>query len=116
MFALLLSFLHVDRFVPNSLWVRASLDGDCVVDVATGECSVSSSDAVSDRDPNLFPLTYDVGYGEQTTYVFVEPSLEQMYQQQKNNVAGGLQKVTPDFNGFAGKFINMSNKKCTLFW
>lgn len=85
------------------------------MDVSTGECSVSAQEA-EERDPHLRPMTYNVGDGEQTAYVYVEPTLEEMYQQKKQEVSGNLQKVTPDFNGFAGKFINMSNKKCTLFW
>jgi hypothetical protein len=111
--AMLLTFCSVHLCVPGSIWVRAS--DDCVIDVMTGECSVHPSSVKEERDPHLRPMTYNVGAGEQTVFVFMEPTLEEMYQQKKD-VTGVLQKVTPDFNGFAGKFINMSNKKCTLFW
>jgi hypothetical protein len=110
LFGALLTCCCVDR---GSIWVGGS--DDCVMDVATGECAVSAQE-VEERDPNLRPMTYNVGDGEQSAHVFVPPTLEEMYQQKKQDISGALQKVTPDFNGFAGKFINMSNKKCTLFW
>jgi hypothetical protein len=56
----------------------------------------------------------DVGDGEKETFVYVEPKLESMYQNSPN--VPSTTKVTPKFNGFAAKFINMSNKPVTLYW
>lgn len=72
--------------------------------------------SMEERDPNLRLMTYDVGDGEQTTYVYVEPTIEEMYRLTPQDKGQRIQRVTPQFNGFAGKFINMSNKKCTLYW
>jgi hypothetical protein len=107
---------------------------DAVIDAMTGESSMVPpsmlhlnndddgnmkyfSNNPDERDPNLRLMTYNIGNGEQTTYVYVEPTIEEMYRH-SNNVVGEqrVQRVTPQFNGFAGKFINMSNKKCTLYW
>jgi hypothetical protein len=74
------------------------------------------SSNMEERDPNLRLMTYDVGDGEQTTYVYVEPTIEEMYRSTVSDQEPRVQRVTPQFNGFAGKFINMSNKKCTLYW
>ena len=104
---------------------------EAIIDAMTGESILSQDDeeiyassllhsndihgrnSMEERDPNLRLMTYDVGDGEQTTYVYVEPTIEEMYRTSDQHVH---QRVTPQFNGFAGKFINMSNKKCTLYW
>jgi hypothetical protein len=65
-------------------------------------------------DPALQELAYDVGDGPQTTLVYVEPPVETMYP--PGEEPPSRTKVTPKFNGLAGKFINMSNKKVTLYW
>jgi hypothetical protein len=76
------------------------------------------SSNTEERDPNLQLMTYNVGDGEQTTYVYVEPTITDMYRHHHHHEQhqSSVQRVTPQFNGFAGKFINMSNKKCTLYW
>jgi hypothetical protein len=75
-------------------------------------CSLSEEE-LSAPDPALRELTYDVGDGEQKVMVYVEPTVEEMY---RNQPLPSTQKVEPKFNGFAGKFINMSNKQVTLYW
>ena len=62
-------------------------------------------------------MKYNIGDdGEKETYVYIEPTLEQMYQQTKLSSPSFTTKVTPKFNGFAGKFINMSNRSISLYW
>jgi hypothetical protein len=75
-------------------------------------CSISEEE-ISAPDPALREMTYDVGDGEQKVMVYVEPTVEEMY---RNQPLPSTQKVEPKFNGFAGKFINMSNKQVTLYW
>jgi hypothetical protein len=104
--------------------------GEVVLDPMTGESHtigklpqhVAFEDA-TEQDPNLHPMTYDVGDGPQTTLVYVEPTIADMYRHhQKDDDSESTpgvskqQRVAPQFNGFAGKFINMSNKKCSLYW
>jgi hypothetical protein len=106
---------------------------DCTIDVTTGECtnvdttttsndtspSVQVTQDDDERDPNLQEMTYDVGDGIQTTLVYVEPTIDEMYRSPHGNTNDNhvkKQRVVPQFNGLAGKFINMSNKKCTLYW
>jgi hypothetical protein len=110
---------HDDNHLPSSP------QHDCMMDVATGECMVTATTTTTttqERDPNLRLMTYDVGDGEQSTWVYVEPSVQDMYRATTKIPHGTtlgtelLQKVAPQFNGFAGKFINMSNKPCTLYW
>ena len=76
------------------------------------QCSLSNEDFAR-RDPNLRAMTYDVGDGPQTTWVYIEPPVESFY---PPGEAPSSTKVVPKFNGFAGKFINMSNQKVTLYW
>ncbi|CAB9499453.1 Probable prolyl 4-hydroxylase [Seminavis robusta] len=71
-------------------------------------CSVTEEQ----RDPALKEMTYDIGYGEQTTLVYVEPDMDSMY----NGNAPAKHKVVPKFNGLSVKFINMSNKHVRLSW
>lgn len=77
------------------------------------QCSLSEED-VARRDPNLHEMTYDVGDGPQTTWVYVEPPVETFYAPGQTPPA--KTKVVPKFNGLAGKFINMSNQPVTLYW
>lgn len=103
--------------------------GEAIIDAMTGESvtpqdvytSSASNDhsrSMEERDPNLVLMTYDLGDGEKSTYVYVEPKIEDMYRRPSDQAAATelIQRVTPLFNGFAGKFINLSNKKCTLYW
>ena len=106
-------------------------EDEAIIDAMTGErILLHDDDSVyapytnsfsrnnEERDQNLHLMTYDVGDGEQTTYVYVEPTIEAMYQSDIDGLKSKqhVKRVTPQFNGFAGKFINMSNKKCTLYW
>lgn len=74
------------------------------------ECSIPNS--VSPVDPNLIEMKYDVGDGEKTSLVYVEPKITDFYDTDESD----YQRVTPKFNGFAGKFINMSKDPVTLYW
>lgn len=77
----------------------------------------SSADVATNTiDPALQVMTYNVGDGVKETMVYMEPSLEQMYAHTEPKPSTPLQRVTPKFKGFAGKFINMSNKPVTLYW
>lgn len=81
-----------------------------IVVAAEGQtCSVSPS---TERDPRLVEMTYDVGDGEQTTMVYVDPPVTELYQGEPP----ASTKVVPKFNGLWGKFVNMSNKPITLYW
>jgi len=78
-----------------------------------GELSCSIDDADSTKlDPNLKPMTYDIGYGEQTFLAWVEPDVESMY----HGNPPASTKTTPKFTGLATKFINMSNQRIHLYW
>jgi hypothetical protein len=71
-----------------------------------------SCSADTELDPALKEMTYDVGNGTQTVLVYVQPNVTSFYR----GKAVSSTAVTPKHNGFAGKFINLSNKKLTLFW
>ena len=83
----------------------------CLIQHSLGEstCSVDETE----RDPTLQEMEYDVGDGPQTTLVYVEPDVTTFYQLEE---PPSQTRVTPKFNGFQGKFINMSNKPVTLYW
>lgn len=77
-----------------------------------GKSELACSVEEERRDPRLFPMEYDIGYGKQTTLVYVEPDMKQMY----NGNPPASTKVVPKFNGLSVKFINMSNKHVRLSW
>lgn len=77
------------------------------------QCSLTEQE-LNSPDPALQEMKYDVGDGEQTTLVYVEPPVASMYP--PGEEPPSKTKVQPQFNGLAGKFINMSNKKLTLYW
>jgi hypothetical protein len=58
-------------------------------------------------------MEYDIGDGPKTTWVYVEPDITTFYEDEPPPASTPVQ---PQFNGFAGKFINMSNRSVTLFW
>jgi hypothetical protein len=72
-------------------------------------CSVTDEKRL---DPALKKMEYDIGYGKQSTMVYVEPDMTSMY----NGNPPASKKVVPKFNGLAVKFINMSNKVVRLSW
>jgi hypothetical protein len=72
-------------------------------------CSVTDEKRL---DPALKEMEYDIGYGKQTTLVYVEPDMKSMY----NGNPPASKKVVPKFNGLSVKFINMSNKTIRLSW
>lgn len=82
-------------------------------------CSVD----VNEPDPNLVEMKYDVGDGEQTFMAYVEPHISTFYNTNNGQRSSDgdedqpkYQKVVPNFNGLAGKFINMSNQRLTKYW
>lgn len=72
-------------------------------------CSVVNE---NERDPALKEMTYDVGDGPQSFWAYVMPAVTEFY---RDNPPAST-KVIPKFNGLAGKFINMSNKRLALYW
>ena len=74
------------------------------------ECSWTKED---DQDPALQEMTFDIGQGPETTMVYVEPDIASFYQLQD---PPSTTKVTPKFNGFQAKFINLSPDKVSLYW
>jgi hypothetical protein len=66
----------------------------------------------TERDPALREMTYDVGEGPQKTWVYIEPDVTSFYQMEPP----AHTKVVPKFQGFQGKFINLSNQPTTLYW
>ena len=92
-------------------------------------CTWSSAcDDETERDPALKEFTYDVGDGPRTTLVYVEPDLNTFYSSSSAATATttaatatttkttSYSRVQPDFFGFSGKFINMSNKHLNFYW
>jgi hypothetical protein len=75
------------------------------------QCSLSGDEGV---DPALHEMTYNVGEGDQTVMVYVEPAVHTMYP--PNIAPPSKTRVVPKFNGLAGKFINLSNQAVTLYW
>ena len=76
-----------------------------------------SSCTQTERDPDLKEFTYDVGDGPQKTWVYVEPEVNNFYRKSTDEISKSrFSKVTPAFNGLAGKFINMSNKHLDFYW
>ena len=65
-----------------------------------------------EQDPALKEMTYDVGDGPQTFLAYVEPDVTSFYQGEPPATT----KVVPQFGGFAGKFVNNSNKRVSLYW
>jgi hypothetical protein len=72
-------------------------------------CSWTDDDSV---DPALTEFTYDVGNGPQQFAAYVEPDVATFYQEAE----GSRTKVVPKFNGFAAKFINLSNQHLRHYW
>ena len=69
-------------------------------------------DSTTERDPALKEFTYDVGDGPQTTLVYVQPDINSFYPDSTRKYF----PVPPQFQGFAAKFINMSNKYLDFYW
>jgi len=72
-------------------------------------CSWTNTNEV---DPALQEFTYDVGDGPRQFLAYVEPDVSSFYREE----AGSSAKVIPKFNGFAAKFINLSNKNVKHYW
>jgi hypothetical protein len=75
-------------------------------------CSVSEAEQ-NVLDPALQEMKYDVGDGEQSVLVYVQPDVTTFY---KDGSAPASTKVQPKHKGLVGKFINISNKQASLYW
>jgi hypothetical protein len=89
----------------------------CLVIYSRGEapsqtCSLSEEEQ-NVLDPALQEMKYNVGDGEQSVLVYVQPDVTTFY---KDGTAPASTKVQPKHKGLVGKFINISNKQATLFW
>jgi hypothetical protein len=84
----------------------------CLLVVSRTEAPSTCSATDEDRDPALKLMSYDVGDGPQEVLVYVEPDVTSFYK----GDPPATTKVTPKFKGFQGKFINMSNRKLSLYW
>lgn len=113
----------------GGLLVKAALAADdkelsCSI-IATGDDNEYHH--VHVRDPALQEMEYDVGDGPQTTLVYVEPDINTFYKLEDEKGQVVLEnenppimsirtKMKPKYNGFHGKFINLSNQPLTLYW
>jgi prolyl 4-hydroxylase len=64
------------------------------------------------RNLGLKEMIYNIGDGPQTFLAYVEPDIASFYQ----GKPPASTKVVPKFDGFAGKFINMSKQPVMLYW
>lgn len=80
------------------------------------ESSIRNDEDEYQLDTAMQIMSYDVGDGLQETYVYVEPTIEQMYHNYMIQPPPSLTKVEPRFRGFGGRFVNMSNRTLSLYW
>ncbi|KAL3792091.1 hypothetical protein ACHAWO_004922 [Cyclotella atomus] len=73
-------------------------------------CSATESDFAN--DPALHTMSFDIGYGPQEMLTYVQPDVSTFYHLPE----GQRTAATPRHNGWAAKFVNMSNKPVRLFW
>lgn len=57
-------------------------------------------------------MKFDIGYGPQELQAYIQPDVSTFYQLP----VGSRTPTTPKHNGWAAKFVNMSNKRLRLFW
>lgn len=81
----------------------------CLAQAEAPVCSVNND---REGDPALREMIYNIGEGEQSTYVYVEPDIASFYQ---GNPPAST-KVAPKHRGFSAKFINASNRRLALYW
>lgn len=67
-----------------------------------------------EKDPNLHEMIYDVGDGEQTTLVYIDPDVSTFYQLESSDEKRKL--VQPKENSLSAKFINMRNRPVSFYW
>ena len=98
------------------LWTCGVLlcGGAASLALAQSTTTCSLDDTKWEEDPNLEIMEFDVGEGPQTTKVYVEPDIPSMYSH--SDSVPSSQKVTPQFNGFQCKFINLSNETVAFSW
>jgi hypothetical protein len=84
----------------------------CQGESPTQTCSLSEEEQ-NVLDPNLKEMKYNVGDGEQSVLVYVQPDVTSFY---KDGTAPASTKVQPKHKGLVGKFINISTKQASLYW
>jgi hypothetical protein len=87
----------------------------CQGDYQTETCSLSEAEQ-NVLDPALQEMKYDVGDGEQSVLVYVQPDVTTFYKDGTLDGAPVKSKVQPKHKGLVGKFINISTKQATLYW
>jgi len=63
-------------------------------------------------DPALKTMTFDIGQGEEKFLAYVQPDVSTFYREPE----GSRKEKKMLFNGFAGKFYNLSPWALTLYW
>jgi hypothetical protein len=74
---------------------------------------LSCSASEQEPDPALKEMTFDIGDGPETFLAYVQPHVTTFY---KDIDPPASKPVRPKHNGFAGMFVNMSNKRVRLYW
>lgn len=87
----------------------ALLSTCCLAEKAELSCSASEQEL----DPALKEMTFDLGHGPETFLAYVQPDVTTFY---RDIDPPASKPVRPKHNGFAGMFVNMSNKRIRLYW
>ena len=87
----------------------ALLSTCCLAENWQQSCSASEQEP----DPALKEMTFDLGDGPETFLAYVQPDVTTFY---KDIDPPASKPVRPKFTGFAGMFVNMSNKRVRLYW
>jgi hypothetical protein len=74
-------------------------------------CSLDGRE--NERDPALHEMHFDVGDGPETFLAYVQPDVTTFY---RDVDPPSSKAVNPKHKGFAGMFVNMSNKPVRLYW
>jgi hypothetical protein len=72
----------------------------------------------NDLDPNLSEMKFTLPGDDEKEYTFMAYKVPDVSTFYKEDFDNGMRrrKVSPSFNGMAGKFINMSPNKLVLYW
>ena len=63
-------------------------------------------------EPNLQPMTFNLGNKTETFWAYVPPDVATFYQQEP----GSKNAVKPNFIGQFAKFVNLSPKVIRVYW
>jgi hypothetical protein len=77
----------------------------------TLSCSLDGRE--DERDPALQEMKFDLGDGPETFLAYVQPDVTTFY---RDIDPPSSKAVKPKYKGFAGMFVNMSNKPVRLYW